>query len=392
MGNVIKIVNGKIFLEDFKFHDGELLIRDGKIAEVCVDGKASSESGDGEVIDARGGYVIPGLIDMHLHGAMGDDVCDVKAEAFDTLAKYELENGITSICPATLTLSEEDLAQTLSLGADFADKEKASDEVIGAELIGFNMEGPFISYAKKGAQNPNFIKKADIKMAERFVEAGRGLVKVMGLAPEESENFREYIEAMKGKVRISLCHTNSDYETAKEAIASGASHAIHLYNGMSGFTHRSPGVVGAVFDSEYVTAELICDPIHLHPAAVRTAFRELGDDRIVLISDSLRSTGMADGFYTLGGQDIKKEGARCTLIEGGAIAGSVTNLFDCMVNAIRNMNVPLESAVKCATRNPAKVLGVADRLGTIEKGKQADVLIVSDNLKLEKVIKRGKIM
>lgn len=367
-------MKGNILFDDFRFHKGEVITEGDVIREVRV------------CEDVPDDYIIPGLIDLHFHGAMGSDVCDGEYSAFETIAEYELSHGITSICPATLTLPEEELEKTLSLGARFAADNK--DSVKRAELVGFNMEGPFISYSKKGAQNPDYIRKADVATALRFLEASGGLLKIMGLAPEESENYPEYIQALKDKMRISLAHTGADYDTAAAAIKYGASHAVHLYNAMTGFTHRNPGVVGAVFDSDNVTAELICDGIHVHPAAVRTAFRELGDDRIVLISDSLRSTGMPDGEYELGGQTTRKDGPRCTLADG-TIAGSVSNLCDCMVNVVKTMEIPLETAAKCASYNPARVLGISDRLGSITPGKQADMLLLDRDLNLKQVIKRG---
>ena len=233
---------------------------------------------------------------------------------------------------------------------------------------------------------------ADAEMAKRFIEAGDGLVKIIGLAPEESPDYKEYIQAVKDKVIISLAHTNSDYETAMSAIEAGASHVVHLYNAMTGFTHRAPGVVGAAFDSKKVTCEIICDGIHIAPAAVRVAFNEVGADKMVLISDSMRATGLTDGMYSLGGLDVEKKGSLCTLKGTDTIAGSATNLFDCMVNSIKTMNISIETAVRAATFNPARVLGVSDRLGTIVEGKQADILVMDKDLRLKYVIKKGMLI
>lgn len=386
----MKITNAKVYGEDHRFHNGEVIIADEKIEAVRLRQGLMDRVGRGiqenrDEIDAQGCYLIPGLIDLHFHGALGYDVCDATEEAFREIARYELKSGITSICPATLTLPEETLIQTLTVGRHYAE---AKDD--GAELLGFNMEGPFISPVKKGAQNENYIKKCDAAMVDRFLEASGGLVKIIGLAPEENPDFVDYIRAVKDRVKISLAHTNADYETATAAFAAGASHAVHLYNAMTDLEHKSPGVVGAVFDHRHVTSELICDGIHVHPAAIRTAFRELSPERITLISDSLRSTGMPDGTYDLGGQEVEKSGAVCTVKATGALAGSVSNLFGCMTKVAKTMELPLEFAVRCATETPAKILGVFDRLGSIRHGKQADLLLLNHDLTLLRVIKRGK--
>ena len=252
------------------------------------------------------------------------------------------------------------------------------------------MEGPFISPIKKGAQNEAFIQKADVRTARRFMEASGGLLKILGLAPEESPDFESYISELRDEVMISLAHTNADYDTAMRAIEAGASHAVHLYNAMAPFSHRDPGTVNAVFDSKTVTAELIGDGIHLHPSAVRTAFRELSRDRIVIISDSLRAAGMPDGLYELGGQRVKKEGRLCTLAENDTIAGSVSSLFDCMTNLVRTADISLEEAVQCACVNPARILGLSHRLGELTPGKQADLVILNEGLELETIFKRGE--
>ncbi len=381
------IINGKVLNENFCFQNCSVLFSSDTINSL----EYNTVTYNDEIIDADGGYVIPGLIDLHFHGALGYDVCDCSLEAYRTIAAYELQSGITSICPAMLTLPEDVLKNALSIGKNFADNE-GNDYTRYSELIGFNMEGPFISPIKKGAQNEKYITKANPEMVDRFIKASGGLLKIIGLAPEETDNYQEYIEKVKDKVIISLAHTNSDYETARNAFDHGASHAVHLYNAMTGLNHRSPGVVGAVFDSDHVTAEIICDGIHIHPAAVRIAFEAVGPDRMVLVSDSLRCAGLDDGIYDLGGQDVRKEGPYCRLVEGGSIAGSVSNLFECMVNAVKIMGISLETAAKAASYNPARVLSVDDHLGSIAKGKQADLLILDKYLNLKHIIKKGKLI
>lgn len=381
------IKNIKVYGSDMKFREGGIGISEDRFANTVTE-----ESPAGVIFDGKGCYAIPGLIDLHFHGALGEDVCDGTPEAVETIARYEAYEGITAICPATLTLPVEELNSILANMAAFRALQKEGRFSDCADLIGINMEGPFISEAKKGAQNPAYIIPCNAEIAEGFVKASDGLLKIIGLAPEENPDFEAYIEAVKDKVTVSLAHTNSDYDTAMRAFAAGAKHAVHLYNAMPEFTHRNPGVVGAVADTPHVNAEIITDGVHVHPSCVRTTFKMNGAERMILISDSLRSTGMPDGQYVLGGQPITKQGKYCRLVEGGSLAGSVSNLRECMVNAVKEMKLPLETVVACATINPARALGIDDIYGSIEDGKKADLVLLREDLSLAGVIKDGKIL
>lgn len=370
------IKNVKVFKEDKTFEDGEIVIRDGLISGEREDG--------GEVIDGEGCYAIPGLIDIHFHGCKGFDFCDGTKEAIHEIAKYEASIGVTAISPATMTLPVEQLEEILATAAAY--KKEAADE---ADLIGVNMEGPFISKEKKGAQDATYIIPCTKEIFHRFQSAAQGLVKYIGVAPER-EGALEFVEQVKDEVNVSLAHTNASYEDAKAAYDRGADHAVHLYNAMPPFTHRAPGVIGAVADSEHVTAELICDGVHIHPSVVRATFKMLGADRIILISDSMRATGMPDGEYTLGGLAVNVTGSRATLVSNGALAGSATNLLDCMRTVVKEMGIPLETAVACATMNPAKSLGAYDKYGSLTPGKKGNVVLLDRELNLKAVIKDGK--
>ncbi|MEY8339526.1 N-acetylglucosamine-6-phosphate deacetylase [Lachnospiraceae bacterium 62-35] len=378
------IENAKIYGEDKIFRDGSLYIREDRFSE---------EKEEGPVIDAHGCYAIPGLIDLHFHGCMGYDFSDGTIEAIERIAEYEASMGITGMAPATMTLPEKKLEQILSTGAEYRKKEASGCFSKGkADLLGINMEGPFISKVKKGAQDPRHIIPCNIELGRRFLEVSEGLVKFLGIAPEENPNFLDFIKEMKDRVCISLAHTNADYDTAMAAIQAGARHAVHLYNAMPIFTHRDPGVVGAVADSPHVCAEMICDGIHIHPSVVRATFRMLGPERIIFISDSMRAAGMPDGRYTLGGQDVDVKGKRAVLASDGALAGSASNLMDCLKTAVRQMGIPLETAIACATRNPAKSLGVYDMRGSISPGKKADLVLLDPELSVKLVIKDGAII
>ena len=377
----------KVFTEDKKFTDGGIVIKNGTIEQVYTEGKRPQT--EDEVLDGKGMYAIPGLIDLHFHGCKGDDFCDGSRDAIARIAEYEASVGVTAIAPATMTLPVEELEQILRVAAEYKKGPHSKKE---ADFVGINMEGPFISPAKKGAQDERNIIPCDVKVCERFLEVSEGLVKFMGIAPEESENAVSFIEAVKDKVNVSLAHTNADYDTAMAAFNAGADHAVHLYNAMPAFTHRAPGVIGAVYDSKHVMAEIICDGVHIPPAAVRATFEMMGEDRMILISDSMRAAGMPDGSYTLGGLDVNVVGNRATLASDGAIAGSVTNLMDCMKTAVKTMNIPLETAVACATINPAKSLGIDAEYGSIRAGKKAHIVLMDQELNVQQVIKDGELL
>ena len=379
------IKNVKVYTEEKLFQEGEIAIGNGRFQE----SSQITEDKNQEVIDGEGCYAMPGLIDIHFHGCKGYDFCDGTKEAIAEIAKYEASVGVTGIAPATMTLPLEELTHILSVAASYK-KTAAQEQLPGADLLGINMEGPFISVEKKGAQDERNIISCNLEICQQFLDASEGLVKFIGIAPEKNNNALQVIQGMKHKVNLSLAHTNADYDTAKAAFDAGANHAVHLYNAMPPFTHRMPGVVGAVADSPHVNAELICDGVHIHPAVVRATFRMMGDDRMILISDSMRATGMPDGKYLLGGLEVEVVGNRATLVSNGALAGSATNLMDCMRTAVKKMGIPLETAVACATMNPAKALGEYKDYGSITLGKKADLVLLDSELNLKMVFKDGR--
>ena len=378
------IDNVYVFTPDKAFVKGGIILDRDKIRQVYEEKDAPQLNGD--VLDGKGCYAIPGLIDLHFHGCKGDDFCDGDKAAIGRIAEYEASVGVTAIAPATMTLPVEELEQILHTAAEY---KKETKDCRKADFLGINMEGPFISPAKKGAQDARNILPCNVEICDRFLKASEGLVKFIGIAPEESEHAAEFIREVHERVNVSLAHTNADYDTAMEACRAGANHAVHLYNAMPAFTHRAPGVVGAVFDNKDVMAEIICDGIHIHPSVVRATFQMMGADRMILISDSMRATGRPDGQYTLGGLDVKVVGRLATLVSDGAIAGSATNLMDCMRTVVKKMELPLETAVACATINPARSLGVEEQYGSLEAGKKAHVVLLDQDLELKAVIKDG---
>ena len=392
------IKNIRVFQEDGHFAPGELYTEGSSL---------STASKDDKVLDGRGAYAIPGLTDIHFHGCVGYDFCDGTQEAMEAIADYELKNGVTQICPATMTLPEETLAGIGGEAQKFAQKQArilencpssqtggtpggSHSSQAGARLVGIHMEGPFLSYEKKGAQNPLYLKKPDIPMFQRLQEAAGGLYRLVSLAPEEP-GAMEFIRTLKDQVVLSLAHTTAGYDIAREAFLAGASHATHLFNAMMPFSHRAPGVVGAAFDDPHCQVELICDGIHLAPAVVRAAFQMFGDDRVILISDSMMATGLTDGDYSLGGQAVKVCGPLATLADG-TIAGSATNLMDCLRHVVKDMEIPLGTAVKCAAVNSAKSIGIYDRYGSLVPGKAANVVLLNEELEIQSLVYEGELL
>ena len=357
--------------------------------DVCTDGALiSAASGDDRVLDASGCYVIPGLVDVHFHGCVGEDFSDATPEGLQRIADFELSQGVTYICPAGMTLPEDQLTAICKNAA--AHRKNNSG---GAELAGVHLEGPFLCMAKKGAQNGAFLHDPDGAMLHRLQEAAEGLVKLVTLAPEQPGSLDFIRSANADGVNVSLGHTTADYETASAAYEAGARQATHLFNAMPPFTHREPGVVGAAFDHPEVRAELICDGIHIHPSVVRAVFQLFGAGRVILISDSLRATGMPDGVYPFGGQEIEVHGNRATMLgHPETLAGSVTDLMGCLRQAV-SFGIPLADAVRAASYNPACAIGIADRCGTLEQGKEASlVLLDQKDLSVRAVVFRGELV
>lgn len=355
--------------------------------DVFADGAhIASASADGKTYDAKGCYVIPGLTDVHFHGCVGADFSDGDPAGLQTIADYELSRGVTQICPAGMTLLEEQLTVICKMAAAHR-----KSSTTGAELVGVHLEGPFLSYAKKGAQNGDWLHKPDADMLRRLIDASDGLVKLVTVAAEEPGGL-EFISRASQWVTVSLGHTTADYDTAMEAYRLGASHATHLFNAMPPFTHREPGVVGAAADCPHVRAEIICDGVHIHPSVIRAAFKLFGADRMVLISDSLRCTGMPDGVYPFGGQEIELHGNRATILgHPETLAGSVTDLMGCVRKAAE-FGIPLQDAVRAAAVNSAQAIGIFDRYGSLEEGKAANMAVLDENLNLKDVIFQGKVL
>ena len=373
----MRITNGRVFDLEQGFAGRDL----------CTDGALiSPASGDDTVLDAKGCYVIPGLVDVHFHGCVGEDFSDATAEGLQKIADFELSQGVTYICPAGMTLPEDQLTAICKNTA--AHRKRSAG---GAEVVGAHLEGPFLCMAKKGAQNGDYLHDPDGAMLGRLQEAAEGCVRLVTLAPEQPDSVEFIRAAREMGIHVSVGHTTAGYETARAAFAAGADHATHLYNAMPPLAHRDPGVIGAAWEVPSVMAELICDGIHIHPAVVRLTFGLFGKERMILISDSLRATGMPDGEYPFGGQMIEVHGNRATILgHPETLAGSVTSLMGCLRQAV-SFGIPIADAVRSCTYNPAKSIGIDDRAGTLDIGKEASIVLLDEkDLSIRAIVFKGQ--
>ena len=364
------IKSGKVFQEDGSFLEQTLYVNAHRLVD-----KAEYQD-DGEIIDAEGLLVLPGLVDIHSHGAAGEDFSDGNPEGLKKILRYERSCGITSYCPTSMTFPKERLRQI------FASIKGAQTEE-EAKVVGINMEGPFLDPAKKGAHVEEWIAAPDAAFVRELNQDVDGLVRLVTLAPN-MDGAEEFIKEMHEEVCISLGHTAADYGCAAEAMKEGALHVTHLYNAMNPMGHREPGVIGAAADNQDCMVEMIGDGIHIHPVTVRNTFRLFGDSRVVLISDSMMATGMENGLYELGGQEVTMKDRKATLADG-TIAGSATCLFDCM-KCVISMGVPEREAILAATANPARSIGIYNEVGSLTPGKRADIVLTDEELNIVKVL------
>lgn len=371
--------NGVVFCEDGTFRAAGLELAGDRIAAI---GPAGGSEAD-PVLDAEGCYVVPGFVDIHIHGAVGADFSDGEPDGLRAMAEFLLTQGVTSFLGTSMALPQDRL-ERIYRGARPLFGQSVPN---GATLRGINMEGPFFSQAKRGAQNPEYIIPPSFEMLRGLQEASGGNIRTVAVAPE-TEGGLDFVEQASRMCHVSIAHSCADYDTASQAFGRGADHVTHVFNGMSPFQHRDPGIVGAAVDSDaYI--ELICDGVHVHPAVVRTVFRLFGDDRVCLISDAMRACGMPEGQYDLGGQLVTVANG-CATIDTGSLAGSVSVLSRCFRKAVE-FGIPLESALKAATINPARSVGLEGEVGAIAVGKRADLLVLDRELTLKHVILGGQL-
>ncbi len=371
------IVNGRIILPG-EIVEGRALLFDETIVGIVP----REEIGGAEVIDAQGGFVSPGLIDIHIHGYLGEDVSDGSEEGLLRMAEGIAKNGVTAWLPTTMTVSYEELRRAFDAVRKLSRRE---NNPRGAQMLGVNAEGPFINPSKKGAQAVEHIRPADAA----FLIGNSDIIRLFTIAPEMPgalDCIREVTE--KTAMRASMGHTAANYEEAKAGIEAGVRHATHLFNAMTPLNHRDPGVVGAALADDRVTTEMIADTFHISADLFGLVAKVKGDN-LILITDCTRAGGLADGEYTLGGQPIFVKGIECRL-KDGTIAGSVLRLNNAVRNVRAHTNLPLEQIVRMASLNPARAIGVADRKGSLETGKDADIVITDADFQIERTIIGGE--
>ena len=373
------IINGRLVLKD-RVLDSHAIIFDEKIEKIISEDELSIN--DCEIIDAKGNLVLPGLIDMHIHGYLGADASDGDADGIRKMAMGIIENGVTSWCPTTMTVSKEEIEKAF----DTVREVKNSAEYYGSRILGVNSEGPFINEAKKGAQAGEHILEPDAD----FIKKHSDIVKLFTVAPEV-QGALECIEKVANEtdILISMGHTNASYEEAVLGIEKGVRHTTHLFNAMTPLSHRSPGVTGAALSDSRVSTELIADTFHVNKGLFALVSK-LKDDKLCLITDCMRAGGMPDGEYTLGGQSVYKEGIKC-LMPDGTIAGSVLRLNEAVRNLYENTELEIYEAVNCASLNIAKALGEDSEIGSLESGKRADIIITDGKFNVDTTILGGEI-
>ncbi|MDR1619712.1 MAG: N-acetylglucosamine-6-phosphate deacetylase [Clostridiales bacterium] len=361
--------NAVYFAEDGAFHAGGFSVMNGRFCDV---GAVS----EGE--DLQGAYVIPGLLDIHTHGNSGYDFSSCNAEELEIIAKAHAKAGVVGFCPTSMTLPAETLEEAFSHAARLY----AHPPESAARVLGVNMEGPFLSPQRKGAQNAAYLRKPDMAFFRRMQQAARGRIHMIDMAPE-LPGALAFIKAVRDEAIISLAHSDADYDEAKRGFEAGITHVTHMFNAIPGISHRAPGPIIAAAERKDVMVELIADGVHIHPAVIRVCYALFGAERICLVSDSMEACGMGDGVYQLGGQTVKVKGALATL-EDGTIAGSVTSVYTCMRNCI-SWGIRREDAVRAATLTPAKRLHAEEEYGSITNGKRAGFLIVDEGFHIKKI-------
>lgn len=379
------VLKGNVVLPDKIIPRGFVSIEGEKIVGIS-DREDMLKNEDGEFIDYGESYIAPGLIDLHLHGALGRDVMDCQEESLRQIAVHQARCGVTGFLGSTMSASSASILRAIET------IKKASRYCWPSQILGVHIEGPFLSRERKGAQDPDYLKGMENADIERLAAAVQGLKSVISLAPEVDDNMRFIPQLKENGFVVAIGHTDATYEQAMESFKRGITHATHLFNAMSGFNHREPGVVGAVLDSDEVTAELIADGIHLHPAALRLALAKKGAEKLCLVTDSLKASGAENGIYRWGNLEIEVKGLRATIKGSGVLAGSVLALNRAIKNMMDWTKISLSQAINMASLYPARVLGLGKEIGSIQPGKNADLAIFDPDLGVSETVLKGRLV
>jgi len=384
INNIVAIKNGRIVTPRDMIENGVILVKNAKIKAVGEKDKVGVPS-NALVIDASGRAVTPGFIDIHIHGSGGSDTMEASYDSLNNMSIFEARHGTTGFLPTTITASQEDLL--VSVRAIKTAMEKGTS---GGEILGVHLEGPYINIERKGGQPPEYIRKPDLEELGHLIRESNNSIKIVTLAPEVEGGLELVRRVVQKGIVASIGHSDSTYEEALRAVEAGISHACHTYNAMKGFHHREPGALGAVLTTDKITAELVADGIHAHPAAMRILVKCKGTDRIILVTDAIVGTGMR-GRYKVGGRDIIVTMKSSRFLDG-SIAGSVLTMDSAVKNMMELVGISLRDAVKMATVNPARRIGVYNRKGSLEVGKDADITIVDDRLNVHMTMVMGRIV
>lgn len=378
------IINGKMVLEDGILAGHNLVIWDGKIQEILLEEELKNRYlKDHQVIDLEGGYISPGWIDVHCHGAVGVDVMDGDLKGIQKIAHFKASQGVTGFIPTGITNPFREIEQAVDVV-----RQAMTSDYAGAQILGFHLEGPFINPEKKGAHQAELMVSPDIDWTLKIQKKLAGKL-IVTIAPE-LDGAIEYIrQAQKAGILVAVGHSNGTYNDVLAAYHAGATHGVHTFNGMRGLHHREPGVVGGIIDLPLV-AELIADGIHVHPVVMRLLSKLKLPDQLILVTDAMRAAGLGDGEYTLGGLKVFKKGPAARLADG-TLAGSTLTMQQSVQNALQ-IGLSLIDIIKMAATNPARLLGIDQQKGSIAIGKDADLVLLTPNLAVRETIIGGRII
>ncbi|MEB6045737.1 N-acetylglucosamine-6-phosphate deacetylase [Staphylococcus pseudoxylosus] len=376
------IANGRIYTENETIEQGYILVEDGKIIQITE----GEYQGDLTTIDVKGQHVLPGFIDIHMHGGYGEDAMDASFEGLKHLSESLLSEGTTSYLATTMTQSDDNIIKALK---NIVNYQAQQDALNAASIVGVHLEGPFISEHKVGAQNPAYVQRPSVEKVQQFQEIANNQIKVMTFAPEV-EGADETLSTLHDQINFSIGHTVATFDEVNEAVAHGAKHVTHLYNAGTAFEHRNPGLSGAAWVNDELSTESIVDGIHSHPASVKIAYKQKGNKRFFLITDAMRAKGMPDGEYDLGGQNVVVKGSEARLTSG-ALAGSILKMNEGLKNLIEFTGASLDDLWRVTSLNQAIALKIEGDKGSIAIGKDADIVVVDDDIQVLTTIKSGKV-